>query len=73
MSLCFLAATNQWFMHQVQGEKPTGFVAFGFIYDGLRLLIFGGILEGEHYSNDVSFWTYDCNVCYSLIIDFLIG
>ena len=73
MCLCFIAATNEWFMHQVRGEKPTGSAAFGFICDGLRLLIFGGILEGEHYSNDVSFWTCDCNVCYLLITDFQLG
>ena len=49
-----LAATSQWFMPQVRGEKPTGCAAFGFICDGVRLLIFGGMMEYGRYSNDVS-------------------
>ena len=47
------AATNQWFAPQVRGEKPTGCAAFGFICDGVRLLIFGGMVEFGRYSNDV--------------------
>lgn len=46
-------ATSQWFMPQVRGEKPTGCAAFGFICDGVRLLIFGGMMEYGRYSNDV--------------------
>lgn len=49
-----LTATNQWFAPQVRGEKPTGCAAFGFICDGVRLLIFGGMVEFGRYSNDVS-------------------
>lgn len=52
--ICFRAATNQWFAPQVRGEKPTGCAAFGFICDGVRLLIFGGMVEFGRYSNDVS-------------------
>lgn len=52
--LCSSAATNQWFAPQVRGEKPTGCAAFGFICDGVRLLIFGGMVEFGRYSNDVS-------------------
>ena len=51
--LCVVAATSQWFMPQVRGEKPTGCAAFGFICDGVRLLIFGGMMEYGRYSNDV--------------------
>ena len=40
-------------MPQVRGEKPTGCAAFGFICDGVRLLIFGGMMEYGRYSNDV--------------------
>ncbi len=47
-------ATNQWFAPQVRGEKPSGCAAFGFICDGVRLLIFGGMVEYGRYSNDVS-------------------
>jgi host cell factor len=46
-------ATNQWFAPQVRGEKPTGCAAFGFICDGVRLLIFGGMVEFGRYSNDL--------------------
>lgn len=50
------AATNQWFAPQVRGEKPSGCAAFGFICDGVRLLIFGGMVEFGRYSNDVSYF-----------------
>lgn len=53
-SILLSAATSQWFMPQVRGEKPTGCAAFGFICDGVRLLIFGGMMEYGRYSNDVS-------------------
>ncbi len=43
-------------MPQVRGEKPTGCAAFGFICDGVRLLIFGGMMEYGRYSNDVSLY-----------------
>lgn len=46
-------ATNQWFAPQVRGEKPSGCAAFGFICDGVRLLIFGGMVEYGRYSNEV--------------------
>eukprot|EP00731_Ephydatia_muelleri_P021532 Em0014g123a len=46
-------ATNQWFAPQVRGEKPSGCAAFGFICDGVRLLIFGGMVEFGRYSNDL--------------------
>ena len=55
------AATNQWFAPQVRGEKPSGCAAFGFICDGVRLLIFGGMVEYGRYSNDVSDQTF-CSV-----------
>ncbi len=46
-------ATNQWFAPTVRGEKPSGTAAFGFICDGVRLLIFGGMVEYGRYSNEV--------------------
>jgi len=46
-------ATGQWFAPQVRGEKPSGCAAFGFICDGVRLLIFGGMVEYGRYSNDL--------------------
>jgi len=47
-------ATGQWFAPQVRGEKPSGCAAFGFICDGVRLLIFGGMVEYGRYSSEVS-------------------
>ena len=52
--MLLIAATSQWFVPQVRGEKPTGLAAFGFICKGVRLLIFGGMMEHGQYSNDVS-------------------
>lgn len=46
-------ATNQWFAPTVRGEKPSGTAAFGFICDGVRLLIFGGMVEYGRYSNEL--------------------
>jgi host cell factor len=46
-------ATNQWFAPQVRGDKPSGCAAFGFICDGVRLLIFGGMVEYGRYSNEL--------------------
>lgn len=46
-------ATGQWFAPQVRGEKPSGCAAFGFICDGVRLLIFGGMVEYGRYSNEL--------------------
>lgn len=52
-----LIATGQWFAPQVRGEKPSGCAAFGFICDGVRLLIFGGMVEYGRYSNEVTMTT----------------
>ena len=49
----FHLATNQWFSPAVQGDVPPGCAAFGFILDGTRLLIFGGMVEYGRYSNEV--------------------
>ena len=46
--------TNQWFVPAVQGDIPPGCAAFGFVCDGTRLLIFGGMVEYGRYSNEVS-------------------
>ncbi|XP_065179747.1 host cell factor 1-like [Sycon ciliatum] len=46
-------ATNQWFTPPVRGDIPSGCAAFGFICDGVRLLIFGGMVEYGRYTNDL--------------------
>ncbi|KAG5282091.1 hypothetical protein AALO_G00052110 [Alosa alosa] len=46
-------ATNQWFIPAVRGEIPPGCAAYGFVCDGTRLLVFGGMVEYGKYSNDL--------------------
>lgn len=52
---CFLfsSATNQWFIPAVRGDIPPGCAAYGFVCDGTRLLVFGGMVEYGKYSNDL--------------------
>ena len=57
-SLHVFAATNQLFAPRGREEKPSGCAAFGFICDGVRLLIFGGMVKYGRYSNDVSDSTF---------------
>lgn len=49
----FPAATNQWFIPAVRGDVPPGCAAYGFVCDGTRLLVFGGMVEYGKYSNDL--------------------
>ncbi|XP_060036673.1 host cell factor 1-like [Erinaceus europaeus] len=46
-------ATNQWFVPAVKGDVPPGCAAHGFVCDGTRLLVFGGMVEYGKYSNDL--------------------
>ncbi|XP_008293463.1 host cell factor 1b [Stegastes partitus] len=46
-------ATNQWFVPAVRGEVPPGCAAYGFVCDGTRLLVFGGMVEYGKYSSDL--------------------
>ena len=46
-------ATNQWFVPPVKGEIPPGTAAYGFVVDGTRILIFGGMVEYGKYSNEL--------------------
>ncbi|XP_062040342.1 host cell factor 1-like [Lepus europaeus] len=47
------ASTNQWFIPAVRGDIPPGCAAYGFVCDGTRLLVFGGMVEYGKYSNDL--------------------
>ena len=49
----FNLATNQWFIPAVRGDIPPGCAAYGFVCDGTRLLVFGGMVEYGKYSNDL--------------------
>ncbi|XP_040580206.1 host cell factor 1 isoform X2 [Lepeophtheirus salmonis] len=46
-------ATNQWFVPPVKGDVPPGCAAYGFVVDGTRILIFGGMVEYGKYSNEL--------------------
>ncbi|XP_069486015.1 host cell factor 2 [Ambystoma mexicanum] len=46
-------ATNQWFLPAVRGDIPPGCAAHGFVCDGTRILVFGGMVEYGRYSNEV--------------------
>ncbi|XP_026517756.1 host cell factor 1-like, partial [Terrapene carolina triunguis] len=45
--------TNQWFIPAVRGDIPPGCAAYGFVCDGTRLLVFGGMVEYGKYSSDL--------------------
>ncbi|XP_078371198.1 host cell factor 2-like [Oculina patagonica] len=46
-------ATNQWFVPAVRGDIPPGCAAYGFLAEGTRLIIFGGMVEYGRYSNEM--------------------
>uniref|UniRef100_A0AAQ6ANU7 Host cell factor 1 n=1 Tax=Amphiprion ocellaris TaxID=80972 RepID=A0AAQ6ANU7_AMPOC len=46
-------ATNQWFVPAVRGDVPPGCAAYGFVCDGTRQLVFGGMVEYGKYSSDL--------------------
>lgn len=46
-------ANNQWFVPAVRGDIPPGCAAYGFICDGTRILVFGGMVEYGKYSNEL--------------------
>lgn len=47
------SATNQWFVPMMKGDIPPGCAAYGFVVDGTRLLIFGGMVEYGKYSSEL--------------------
>lgn len=40
-------------MPVTKGEIPPGCAAYGFVVDGTRLLVFGGMVEYGKYSNEL--------------------
>ena len=46
-------ATNQWFVPRTKGDIPPGCASFGFVSYKNAILVFGGMLEYEVYSNDL--------------------
>lgn len=59
-------ATNQWFLPAVRGDIPPGCAAHGFVCDGTRILVFGGMVEYGRYSNEL----YELQVSVFNIISF---
>ncbi|XP_034244571.1 host cell factor 1-like isoform X2 [Thrips palmi] len=49
----FNTATNKWFVPQCKGDIPQGCAAYGFVADGTRILVFGGMTEFGKYSSDL--------------------
>jgi len=47
------AATNQWFVPSTKGDIPPGCAAYGFVVDGTRIFVFGGMVEYGKYSNEL--------------------
>nr|KAF6373819.1 host cell factor C2 [Pipistrellus kuhlii] len=45
--------TNQWFLPAVRGDIPPGCAAHGFVCDGTRILVFGGMVEYGRYSSEL--------------------
>ncbi|XP_031639467.1 host cell factor 2 isoform X2 [Contarinia nasturtii] len=46
-------ATNQWCVPATKGEVPPGCAAYGFVVDGTRIYVFGGMVEYGKYSNEL--------------------
>lgn len=51
--LVSLTVTNQWYVPATKGDVPPGCAAYGFVVDGTRILIFGGMVEYGKYSNEL--------------------
>ncbi|KAG8236481.1 hypothetical protein J437_LFUL016629 [Ladona fulva] len=45
--------TNQWFVPVLKGDIPPGCAAYGFVVDGTRMLVFGGMVEYGKYSDEL--------------------
>ncbi|KAG4078740.1 hypothetical protein HA402_015330 [Bradysia odoriphaga] len=46
-------ALNQWCVPATKGEIPPGCAAYGFVVDGTRIFVFGGMIEYGKYSNEL--------------------
>ncbi|XP_037552061.1 host cell factor 2 [Nematolebias whitei] len=45
--------SRQWFLPAVRGDIPPGCAAHGFVCDGTRILVFGGMVEYGKYTNSL--------------------
>ncbi|XP_070143746.1 host cell factor-like [Drosophila kikkawai] len=47
------SVTNQWYVPVLKGDVPNGCAAYGFVVEGTRMFVFGGMIEYGKYSNDL--------------------
>lgn len=45
--------SKQWFLPAVRGDIPPGCAAHGFVCEGTRILVFGGMVEFGKYTNSL--------------------
>ncbi|XP_017062606.1 host cell factor isoform X2 [Drosophila eugracilis] len=45
--------TNQWYVPVLKGDVPNGCAAYGFVVEGTRMFVFGGMIEYGKYSNEL--------------------
>lgn len=75
--LSIFLVSKQWFLPAVRGDIPPGCAAHGFVCEGTRILVFGGMVEFGKYSNSLyelqvmfsHVWSSDC--CRGAFVDFL--
>lgn len=47
------SVTNQWYVPVLKGDVPNGCAAYGFVVEGTRMFVFGGMIEYGKYSNEL--------------------
>ncbi|KAL7727635.1 hypothetical protein ACLKA6_014976 [Drosophila palustris] len=45
--------SNQWYVPVLKGDVPNGCAAYGFVVEGTRMFVFGGMIEYGKYSNEL--------------------
>lgn len=58
-------------MPATKGDVPPGCAAYGFVVDGTRLLVFGGMVEFGKYSNELyelQVHSFDLSYVYILLL-----
>lgn len=64
--LSIFLVSKQWFLPAVRGDIPPGCAAHGFVCEGTRILVFGGMVEFGKYSNSLyELQVMDRFVCFS--------
>ena len=53
LHLLILPVSKQWFLPAVRGDIPPGCAAHGFVCEGTRILVFGGMVEFGKYTNSL--------------------